>query len=112
MRRIFVLLIRKHSEFIKNKMDWRWFIGGAAATGIGLFVAVPLAITAVGFTGAGVAAGSVAAGVQAGFGNVAAGSVFAALQSAGAAGVVSTTTGITTSAATGAVVGFVRRVLR
>lgn len=93
-------------------MDWRWCIGGAVATGVGLFVAAPLAITAAGFTGVGVAAGSMAAGVQAGIGNVAAGSLFAALQSAGAAGVVSTTTGITTSAATGAVVGFVRRALR
>ena len=41
----------------------------------------------LGFSSAGIAAGSVAAGTQAGIGNVAAGSLFAAAQSAGASGV-------------------------
>lgn len=58
--------------------------------GIGAAASVPtaIAVTTAGFTGSGVAAGSVAAGVQAGIGNVAAGSTFAALQSIGATGVI------------------------
>lgn len=40
----------------------------------------------IGFSTGGVVAGSIAAGVQAGIGNVAAGSTFAALQSVGALG--------------------------
>lgn len=43
-------------------------------------------LAVAGFGAAGVQAGSIAAGVQAGVGNVAAGSVFAVLQSAGAGG--------------------------
>jgi len=42
-----------------------------------------LCVGAAGFTAAGVAAGSTAAAIQAGIGNVAAGSVFAAAQSIG-----------------------------
>jgi len=59
------------------------FVGGGIAVGL---VAPPLLINVLGFTPGGVAAGSAAAGIHAGIGNVAAGSVFAALQSAGAAG--------------------------
>jgi len=43
-------------------------------------------LSAVGFTQAGVAAGSIAAGVQSAIGSVSAGSAFAVLQSIGAAG--------------------------
>ncbi|KAH7116866.1 hypothetical protein B0J11DRAFT_537743 [Dendryphion nanum] len=49
-------------------------------------VLAPVALAAVGFGAGGVVAGSVAAGMQAGIGNVAAGSAFAILQSAGAGG--------------------------
>ena len=50
-----------------------------AAVACATVTAIPL----LGFTTAGVAAGSVAAGVMSGIGNVAAGSAFAFLQSAG-----------------------------
>lgn len=57
-------------------------MAGAAAV-----AAAPLALAAVGFTSSGVASGSMAAAYQATLGGVIAkGSVFAALQSAGAAG--------------------------
>ena len=54
---------------------------------VGLVIAVPcVAATVAGFGARGVMAGSVATMWQASFGNVAAGSAFAALQSTGAAG--------------------------
>lgn len=45
-------------------------------------------ITGLGFTSSGIAAGTVATGMQAGIGNVVAGSAFATIQSLGAAGTV------------------------
>lgn len=96
------------SQIEKNKMDLLWGIGVAAATGAGLFVAAPAVLAAAGFTGAGIAAGSIAAGLQAGIGNVVAGSAFAALQSAGVTGVVSATTGAAASVAAGAVAAAMR----
>lgn len=57
--------------------------GGAAA-------ATSAAVTGLGFTSSGIAAGSAAAGVQAVVGNVAAGSLFATVQSLGATGVIAT----------------------
>ncbi|KAL1680246.1 hypothetical protein EV122DRAFT_208284 [Schizophyllum commune] len=50
--------------------------------------AAPLVLGAVGFTSTGVAAGSIAAGIQAGIGNVVAGSLFAGAQAAGATGAI------------------------
>jgi hypothetical protein len=49
-------------------------------------VAAGSALWYLGFQGAGIAAGSVAAGIQAGMGNVAGGSLFAYLQTLGALG--------------------------
>jgi hypothetical protein len=46
--------------------------------------------TALGFSSSGIVGGSVAAGMQAGIGNVVAGSTFATMQSLGALGVLST----------------------
>eukprot|EP01023_Acetabularia_acetabulum_P007575 TRINITY_DN1330_c0_g1_i4.p2 TRINITY_DN1330_c0_g1~~TRINITY_DN1330_c0_g1_i4.p2 ORF type:complete len:187 (-),score=23.56 TRINITY_DN1330_c0_g1_i4:482-1042(-) len=69
--------------------DFGW--AGPMLTGLGLGSAafVPAAITsAIGFSGAGVVAGSLAAGWQASIGNVVAGSTFASLQSAGATGLL------------------------
>ena len=77
----------------------------AAAIGGGTLAvaAAPLALVAVGFGSAGVAAGTAAAAWQASIGNVAAGSFFASCQSAGAAGIAaSTTAGV---GAAGAAVG-------
>ncbi|KAL7551793.1 hypothetical protein ACHAWF_014995 [Thalassiosira exigua] len=51
--------------------------------------AVSLGLTAIGFGPSGIIGGSIAAGVQSSIGNVAAGTMFSALQSAGASGVIS-----------------------
>ena len=75
-------------------------VAAALGVGVGVAVAGPLALAAAGFTPLGVAAGSAAAGWQAGIGNVVAGTWFAAAQSAGAAGVAGST-----SAAAGAAGG-------
>ncbi|GFT07161.1 hypothetical protein NPIL_178871 [Nephila pilipes] len=72
-------------------------VGATVVVG-GTIVALPL----LGFTSAGVGAGTVAAVVQSKIGCVAAGSTFAALQSAGAAG-----TAITTKAALGGVGAYI-----
>lgn len=68
----------------------RVFSRPAKGAGIGGFLggAGALAFKMFGFTKAGVAAGSMAAGIQAGIGNVAAGSIFAVCQSIGATGVL------------------------
>ena len=62
--------------------------------GSGIGAAVSLGgqaiLAKVGFTSTGVAATSVAAGVQSGIGNVAAGTTFSALQSIGATGALAT----------------------
>ena len=64
------------------------------AIGAGIGVAVTggatVVVNALGFSSGGVVAGSTAAVIQAGIGNVAAGSAFAALQSVAATGVVAT----------------------
>ncbi|XP_028936871.1 interferon alpha-inducible protein 27, mitochondrial [Ornithorhynchus anatinus] len=65
---------------------------GAAIGGVGTVVSAPLALGALGFTGAGIAAGSIAtkimsAAAVANGGGVAAGSLVATLQSVGAAGI-------------------------
>ena len=59
------------------------------AVGVGAVAAAPFVLSAAGFTAGGVAAGSVAAGVQSAVygGAVGSASTFAALQSAGAAGI-------------------------
>lgn len=76
-------------------------IGGATA------VIAPLAIIpalgAVGFTSAGVAAGSIAASMQTA--TTASGSLFALCQAAGATGVVATSTSVGVGAAAGATAG-------
>ena len=64
----------------------------AAVGGVLTIAGAPFVLGAAGFTSAGIAAGSLAAGVQAGLGNVVVGSTFAALQSAGAAGLAASTT--------------------
>ncbi|XP_052270853.1 interferon alpha-inducible protein 27-like protein 2B isoform X2 [Dreissena polymorpha] len=63
--------------------------GVAVAAGAGAVAAAPVVLSAVGFTSAGVAAGSIAAGLQGPA--VASGSLFALLQSAGAAGLTTGT---------------------
>eukprot|EP00956_Cyclotella_meneghiniana_P023692 scaffold46642_cov56-Cyclotella_meneghiniana.AAC.3 len=54
-------------------------VAGLVASGCAVF-------SAIGFTVGGIAAGSIAASIQSGIGNVVAGSSFAALQSAGMSG--------------------------
>ena len=67
-------------------------------------VGIPAALYCAGFTSAGVAAYSLAAFIQSCIGSVPAGGFFAALQSAGAAGISWLTTAIIT--ATGAIIGW------
>jgi len=55
----------------------------AACAAIAIGVAVPGIIATLGFSTAGVVAGSAAAGIHASIGNVASGSLFAIFQSAG-----------------------------
>lgn len=62
--------------------------GIGAVIGTGVTGAASGALSAAGFSSGGVVAGSLAAGTQAGIGNVAAGSLFAVLQSVGATGVI------------------------
>jgi hypothetical protein len=60
-------------------------IGSTIAGGVAS--ATSAIATGLGFTSSGIAAGSAAAGIQAGIGNVVAGSAFATAQSLGATGV-------------------------
>ena len=62
-------------------------VGGLGSIGAGTLTSTPWL---TGFTSGGVAAGSIAAGVQAGIGNVVAGSAFSALQSVAATTVLGT----------------------
>ncbi len=83
-------------------------VGGTAVVGVAVAVAAPWVILpAMGFGGNGIVAGSMAAAWQASIGNVAAGSAFAAMQSAGVAGVsTAASAGLATAGATvGAAVG-------
>jgi hypothetical protein len=77
---------------------WKKIGFGAAVAG-GVIAGVALLPITLGFGGAGIAAGSVAAGIQAAIGNVAAGSVFAICTSLGMTGVFAS------SAAVGAILG-------
>ena len=82
----------QHSEHMSKETFWCLFkcfggIGAAGLTGILALVAAVYALPAVGFTAAGVAAGSLAAKIMSLYGGaVAAGSWFALFQSLGAAG--------------------------
>ena len=77
---------------------WKKIGIGAAIAG-GVITGVALIPITLGFGGAGIVAGSVAAGIQAAIGNVAAGSVFAICTSLGMTGVFAS------SAAVGAILG-------
>ena len=72
----------------RDKWCWKEYTAAALVGGTAAVVAAPFVLTAAGFTIGGVAAGSFAAGVQSAVygGTVASTSVFAGLQSAGAAG--------------------------
>ena len=79
---------------------------GAGVLGAGATVALaPVVLAAAGFTGAGVAAGSLAASLMSSMGPIAAGSTFAALQSAGATGVIGATAPTVAGVVTGAAGG-------
>lgn len=79
--------------------------GAGVAAGVVVPTAATAALTTAGFTSAGIAAGSVAAGIQSGIGSVAAGSLFASLQSAGALGGFAILGPVGIAAASVAVVG-------
>jgi len=88
--------LKQHLLSEEGKKDL-YIIGGAI---IVCGVAGPLIVTnglsMVGFGSAGVKAGSVAAVIQSGIGNVPAGSLFSIMQSVGAAGLAKSTTGAIT----------------
>merc|ERR1712071_326216 len=94
------------STHSRIKMAFIATIGAAVASS---------ALSLVGFTSAGVAACSIAAGIQSGIGAVAVGSTFAVAQSAGAAGVSAVTAYVVgggATLATGAgVAAIIRRIL-
>jgi len=69
-------------------------VAAGLVVGGGAVVAAPLVLSAAGFTAGGVAAGSAAAFVQSMIGNVAAGSWFALCQSAGAAGIATSSSAV------------------
>jgi hypothetical protein len=80
-------------------------IAGYTLVGVtAVTVATPLVIAGLGFGAAGVVGSSIAAGVQASIGNVAAGTLFASLQSAGVLG-TAVATKLALGAAGGAVTG-------
>ncbi|XP_016834650.1 interferon alpha-inducible protein 27-like protein 2A [Cricetulus griseus] len=97
---------------------------GAAIGGVGAVIAAPIALGIVGFTGAGITAGSLAAQMMssaaiANGGGVAAGSLVATLQSVGAAGLSTTSkiilgffgsaVGVSVEEAAEALLKFIRR---
>ncbi|KAL1416262.1 hypothetical protein MTO96_006380 [Rhipicephalus appendiculatus] len=89
----------------KEKLKMAAIVAGVAAlVGAAAVVAAPVALAGIGFTSSGVAAGSMAAAYQATLGGfIAKGSVFAVLQSFGAAGIPAAVQG--GIAAAGATVG-------
>jgi len=97
-----------HSALEKIISTNPYVIAGAVVGGVTTVVALPVVASVIGFGGAGVVAGSIAAGAQASIGNVVAGSTFAALQSAGVLGFAVSTklaVGAAGAAATGAISG-------
>ena len=104
----------------ESTQPWSWrqkaIVGLGAVTGGAIAltataVAAPIVLPAIGFSTTGVVAGSAAAAAQSAIGNVAAGSLFAALQSVGAVGGFSmaatgaaTATGTAVGAGVGAVI--------
>ncbi|KAJ4289684.1 hypothetical protein N0V90_011013 [Kalmusia sp. IMI 367209] len=78
-----------------QKLNNDWGTGAKVAAIIGVtgatVMAWPVALAAAGWTASGVVAGSFAATIQAGIGNVAAGSAFAVAQSAAMSGAVAGT---------------------
>jgi len=85
---------------------------GVLLGGTATVFAAPVVIGAAGFTSTGIAGGSVAASVQAGIGNVAAGGMFAGLQSAGMAGFSLATKGILGMVGGGLGLGVAERMAR
>ncbi len=83
---------------MSSSNTWKKIGIGAAVAG-GVILGIGLIPITLGFGGAGIVAGSVAAGIQAAIGNVAAGSAFAIFTSLGMTGVFAT------SAAVGAILG-------
>lgn len=81
-----------------------------AAVGAAAVAATPVVLSAAGFTAGGVAVGSAAASVQSVLygSTVASGSIFAALQSAGVAGISTTASGII-AGTTGSAAVFIKK---
>ncbi|KAH7098497.1 hypothetical protein BKA62DRAFT_367528 [Auriculariales sp. MPI-PUGE-AT-0066] len=95
-------LFKREPASWAKRNPWKSAIATTVVTTGAIMVAGPVVLPIFGFTTAGVAAGSAAAGWQAAIGNVARGSIFAALQSAGAVGGFSLTAALAAGAGTGA----------
>ena len=86
---------------------WKKFGKGLAITG-GVIAGVALLPITLGFGATGIVAGSVAAGIQAAIGNVAAGSVFAICTSLGMTGVFATSTAVGAILGTGGLITYLK----
>ncbi|XP_073249240.1 uncharacterized protein [Porites lutea] len=92
--------------------SWGWRdLALGAAVGTAAVAATPVVLSAAGFTAGGIAVGSAAASVQSVLygSTVASGSIFAALQSAGVAGISTTASGII-AGTTGTAAVFMKKV--
>jgi len=88
----------------KSSFSTKKIVVGAVAGAIGLTLATPLVITALGFTATGIVGGSIASGIMASYGGaVGVGSACAVLQSIGAVGL--STTGAVGLSTTGSILG-------
>lgn len=97
----------------KKSMAWKDYSYGVVAA-VGTFIAFPVfaraGLSTLGFTSAGIAAGSIAAAIQASIGNVVAGSWFAIFTSWGMTATSTTASAIASAAAVGFVT-FLKRFL-
>ncbi|KAF1998632.1 hypothetical protein P154DRAFT_438712 [Amniculicola lignicola CBS 123094] len=90
-------------QWVKQNPRQATFIMVCFVVSMLLVATMPLILGVVGFTPVGIAAGTIAAGIQASIGNVAAGSLFAFLTSAGMGGAAAPILGVFAPAASAGV---------
>ena len=105
-----ILILIMHSIFSEG-ISWGWKdLAVGVAVGTAAVAATPVVLSAAGFTAGGIAVGSAAASMQSVLygSSVASGSIFAALQSAGVAGISTTASGII-AGTTGSAAVFIKK---